>query len=169
MPTSPFSTISCSWPRLPPLERLPSTVGINPAATVPEVSTAPVVLRFSGTPFLSVATTVVALYFLVKAFLMDGGVVLFSLIMAAALIAVAAWWLVRVRRFSVVIDGDRLIINRGRRTATYDRTSIESVNLADHGRHVRFRDGSAIGLPLEGSALIEAGLLLSPGRTTSLF
>jgi hypothetical protein len=111
----------------------------------------------------------VAVYFLVKALLMDGGVVLFSLIMAAALIAVAAWWFVRVRRFSVVIDGDQLIINRGPRTATYDRTSIESVNLADHGRQVRFRDGSAIGLPLEGTALIEAGLLLSPGRSTSLF
>ncbi len=100
---------------------------------------------------------------------MDGGVVLFSLIMAAALISVAAWWFVQVRRFSVIIDGDQFIINRGPRTATYDRTSIESVNLADHGRQVRFRDGSAIGLPLEGSALIEAGLLLSPGRTTSLF
>lgn len=133
------------------------------------MSATPVVLRFSGTPFLSVAAVVVALYFLVKALLMDGGVVPFSLVMAATLVTAAAWWFRCSRRFSVVIDGDQLIINRGSRTATYDRSSIESVNLADSGRQVRFRDGSAIGLPLEGRALIEAGLLLSPPRTTSLF
>lgn len=115
------------------------------------------------------AAAVVAMYFLIKALLMDGGVVVFSLIMAGVLAAVAVWWLMRVRRCSVVIDGDQFIVNRGARTATYDRTSIESVDLADTGRQVRFRDGSAIGLPLEGTALIEAGLLLSPGRTTSLF
>lgn len=110
-----------------------------------------------------------SVYFLVKALVMDGGVALFSLIMAAVLAAVAMWWLVRVRRSSVVIDGDRLMVKRGARTATYDRTSIESVDLADTGRQVRFRGGSAIGLPLEGKALIEAGLLLSPGRRTTLF
>lgn len=128
------------------------------------VTIAPATFHSSRVPFATIAAAAIAVYFVVKAALLGGSLAVFSLLMAALAAGVALWWLARSRSSAVVIDATQLTVKRGSSTRTYDRSDIESVDLSDTGRQVRFRDGTAIGLPLEGSSLVEAGLLLSPRR-----
>ncbi len=128
------------------------------------MTTGPVVISSRSTPFFSITCAVLVAYFLVKAWILDGGPAVFSLILGAVVALAGLWWLWRARVRSVVIDGGQMVINNGSHSSAYSRADIVSVNLAAVDRQVVFADGSAIRLPLEGRELIKAGYLLTPPR-----
>lgn len=122
----------------------------------------PTVLRNNGLPFLTMASAVLVVYFLVKAVLIPGAAAVFSLIMGAIVALVGFWWYRRSQRANVVIDAESFTVNSGRRSKSYQRAQVESVNLSSATAQVKFVDGTGIVLPLEGRALVQAGILLSP-------
>lgn len=126
------------------------------------MTTSPTVLRNNGMPFLTMASAVLVVYFLVKAVLIPGAAAVFSLIMGALVALAGLWWYRRAQRANVVIDADTFTVNTGRRSDTYQRADVASVNLSSAMEQVRFRDGTGIALPLEGRSLVQAGILLSP-------
>jgi hypothetical protein len=109
-----------------------------------------------------VAAAVFVVYFVVKAVVLGGSVGMFALTQAAAVAAAGIWVILRSRRSSVMIDADHFTVIRGRRSETFLRQEVAAVDLSGFARHLTMADGTGVRLPLEGRALVEAGLLLTP-------
>lgn len=155
------STSCCVWPRR--LEQRDGDRGPAAAGTGPVTAT-PVVIPSRSTPFFSVVSAVLVVYFAVKALVLGDGPAVFSLLLGATTAVVGLWWLWRAGQRTVVLDGDRLIIRNGRQARVYSRAEIVSIDLSSLDRQIVFADGSGIRLPLEGHELVKAGFLLTPPR-----
>lgn len=128
------------------------------------MTTAPVVLRPQGMPFLTIVALLLTAFFGVQAIIVSGAMTTLSLLIALVFLAGAAWFLFQASRSSVVIDRDQFVIKDGSRQRTYERKDIDSVDLSSLSGHVKMNDGTSVTLPLDGRPLIQAGMLLSPPR-----
>ena len=126
------------------------------------MSLGPAVLRQQSVPFLSLACLLFTVFFVIQGFLVSGLLTVLSLVIAAIFAAAGLWFWFQARRSSVLIDREQFIVKDGAKQETFQRSDIESIDLASLRGHVRFKDGSSLTLPLEGKQLVEAGLLLSP-------
>lgn len=126
------------------------------------MSISPVVLKSQSVPFQSMASAVVLVYFIVKSLVFGGAVAAFSLFLGAIAALVGLWALWSARKSSVVIDGDTFTVVRRGRATSYERSRVSDVDLSGLDRHLTLDDGTGVRLPLEGKALVEAGLLLGP-------
>ncbi len=134
------------------------------------MNAAPVVLHQRAIPFLTLVSFVLAGFFVIQAIIVSGGsraMALLSLGIAAAFGLGGVWLWFKARQSSVSIDQFQFVVaDGGRKQRVYERAEITSVDLSRLSGQVRLEDGTAVTLPLEGSSLIEAGVLLTPATDT---